>query len=54
METLKLISKITLQRIGQKTGTGASTAEQAAPQPAPAAAPQSSSEFFRNLQNKMK
>ncbi len=54
METLKLISKLTLQRIGQKTGTGASTAEQAAPQPAPAAAPQSSSEFFKNLQNKMK
>jgi signal recognition particle receptor subunit beta len=54
METLKLISKLTLQRIGQKTGTGAATAEQAAPQPAPAAAPQSSSEFFKNLQNKMK
>jgi hypothetical protein len=35
METLKLISKLTLQRIGQKTGTGAATAEQAAPQPAP-------------------
>ncbi|MFN3387106.1 MAG: GTP-binding protein [Candidatus Thermochlorobacter sp.] len=54
METLKLISKLTLQRIGQKTGTGASTAEQAPPKPAPAAAPQSSSEFFKNLQNKMK
>lgn len=54
METLKLISKLTLQRIGQKTGTGASTAEQTPPKPAPAAAPQSSSEFFKNLQNKMK
>lgn len=56
METLKLISKLTLQRIGQKTGTGATTSDQTAaqPQPAAAAAPQGSSEFFKNLQNKMR
>lgn len=56
METLKLISKLTLQRIGQKTGTGATTSDQttAQPQPAAAAAPQGSSEFFKNLQNKMR
>ncbi|MCS7013022.1 MAG: ADP-ribosylation factor-like protein [Chloroherpetonaceae bacterium] len=54
METLKLISKLTLQRIGQKTGTGTTVSEQPAAQPAPAAAPQGSSEFFKNLQNKMR
>lgn len=55
METLKLISKITLARIGQKTGTSA----QKPPQPQqPQTAqnsqdPQKSSEFFKNLMNKM-
>ncbi len=51
METLKLISKLTLARIGQKTGT---TAPAEAPaQPAAQSTPPASSEFFKNLQNKM-
>jgi mutual gliding-motility protein MglA len=69
METLKIISKLTLQRIGQKTGASVSTSEQsatAAAQPTPPVQPaqpaqpaqqpaqqQSSSDFFKNLQNKM-
>lgn len=59
METLKLISKITLQRIGNKTGAqvqyadggSAPPAQQA--QPAPQAQPATSSDFFKNLQKKM-
>jgi len=55
METLKLISKITLARIGQKTGTSAQKPPQ--PQQTQTAQnsqdPQKSSEFFKNLMNKM-
>ena len=58
METLKLISKITLARIGQKSpssGGGAAAPQQ--PQADAGAAegqdPQKSSEFFKNLMNKM-
>jgi hypothetical protein len=56
METLKLISKLTLARIGQKTGT---SAQKPAPQPqqqqptSNSQDPQKSSEFFKNLMNKM-
>ncbi len=55
METLKLISKITLARIGQKTGTTQKPAPQPqAQQPAQNSQdPQKSSEFFKNLMNKM-
>ena len=54
METLKLISKLTLARIGQKTGTAQKPAPQPQPQPAQNSQdPQKSSEFFKNLMNKM-
>jgi signal recognition particle receptor subunit beta len=59
METLKLISKLTLQRIGSKTGAQVQDADGNAAAPAPAAAPAaqaqpaSSSDFFKNLQKKM-
>jgi mutual gliding-motility protein MglA len=49
METLKLISKLTLARIGQK----APAAAPAPIAPADGTPPQASSEFFKNLQNKM-
>jgi mutual gliding-motility protein MglA len=55
METLKLISKLTLARIGQKTGPPATPK----PQPPQSQAqqeskePPKSSDFFKNLMNKM-
>lgn len=62
MDTLKLISKLTLARIGQKTGSG-SAAPAPAPKPQPTQQAPSqqeqpkeqakSSEFFKNLMNKM-
>ncbi len=60
METLKLISKLTLQRIGSKSGAQVQYADGNAETPTPAAAPAqqaqpaTSSDFFKNLQNKMK
>ncbi|MDX2128237.1 MAG: GTPase domain-containing protein [Chloroherpetonaceae bacterium] len=54
METLKLISKITLQRIGSKTSSATTPAEPSAQPANPATPPpQASSEFFKNLQKKM-
>jgi hypothetical protein len=58
METLKLISKLTLQRIGRKSGVQVQYADGTSG-PAPAtptqqAQPATSSEFFKNLQQKMK
>ncbi len=58
METLKLISKLTLQRIGKKSGAQVQYADDTSG-PAPAtptqqAQPATSSEFFKNLQQKMK
>lgn len=60
METLKLISKMTLQRIGSKSGAQVQDADGNTATPSPAAAPAqqaqpaTSSDFFKNLQNKMK
>jgi len=58
METLKLISKLTLQRIGSKSGAQVQYADgTSGPSPATPtqqAQPATSSEFFKNLQQKMK
>ncbi len=59
METLKLISKLTLQRIGSKSGAqvqyaDSGTAPAPAATPTQQAQPATSSDFFKNLQNKMK
>ncbi len=56
METLKLISKLTLARIGQKAGTSAQKPASQPQQQQPTSNsqdPQKSSEFFKNLMNKM-
>jgi len=53
METLKLISKITLARIGQKTPSSPAAAQPQANPGAEGQDPQKSSEFFKNLMNKM-
>ncbi len=59
METLKLISKITLQRIGSKSGAQVQYADGSTDKPTSTTAsaqpsqPATSSEFFKNLQKKM-